>query len=69
VLADAHPTPVRNVVEENKRTREEERRIMKAILAAVLALSVLAGAAGTASALDDERFPNDFWTQQQRNLP
>jgi hypothetical protein len=57
---------VRNVVEENMRRGET---IMKAILAAVLALSVLAGATGAASALDDERFPNDFWTQQQRNLP
>jgi hypothetical protein len=43
--------------------------IMKAILAAVLTLSVLAGATGAAFAVDDEQFPRDFWTQQQRNLP
>jgi hypothetical protein len=42
--------------------------IMKAILAAALALSVLAGAAGAASAADDD-FPRDFWQKQQRNLP
>ncbi len=42
---------------------------MRAILAAVLALSVLAGVAGSAFALDDEQFPRDFWKQQERNLP
>ena len=41
---------------------------MRAILAAALALSVLAGAAGVASAADDD-FPRDFWQKQQRNLP
>jgi hypothetical protein len=39
---------------------------MRAIMAAVLALSVLAGIAGAAYADD---FPGDFWKQQQRNLP
>jgi hypothetical protein len=43
--------------------------IMKAILATALALSVLAGAAGGAFAVDDEQFPRDFWKQQERNLP
>jgi hypothetical protein len=42
--------------------------IMRAIIAAALALSVLAGVAGAASAADDN-FPRDFWQQQQRNLP
>lgn len=42
---------------------------MRSLLAAVLALSVLAGATGSAFALDDERFPRDFWKQQERNLP
>ncbi len=39
---------------------------MRAILAAVVALSVLAGVAGAAFADD---FPNDFWKRQERNLP
>jgi hypothetical protein len=39
---------------------------MKAILAALLAISVLAGVAGAAYADD---FPNDFWKRQQNNLP
>lgn len=39
---------------------------MRAILAAVIALSVLVGVAG-ASYADD--FPEDFWKQQDRNLP
>jgi hypothetical protein len=43
--------------------------IMRAILGAALVLSVLAGVAGTAFAVDDEQFPRDFWTRQQRNLP
>jgi hypothetical protein len=42
--------------------------IMRAILAAVLALSVLTGITGAAFAEDDE-FPRDFWERQQRNLP
>jgi hypothetical protein len=42
--------------------------IMRSILAAILALSVLAGAAGSAFAVDEE-FPRDFWKQQERNLP
>jgi hypothetical protein len=41
---------------------------MRAILAAVLALSVLAGT-GAAFAADYPDFPNDFWTQQENNLP
>lgn len=41
---------------------------MRAILAAVVALSVLAGVAGAAFAADDN-FPRDFWKQQERNLP
>jgi hypothetical protein len=40
---------------------------MRAILGAVMALSVLAGIAGSASAADD--FPRDFWQQQQNKLP
>jgi hypothetical protein len=39
---------------------------MRAILAAVVALSVLAGVASAAFADD---FPRDFWKQQERNLP
>jgi hypothetical protein len=42
--------------------------IMRSILAAILALSVLAGAVGPALAVDEE-FPRDFWKQQERNLP
>jgi len=42
--------------------------IMRHILAAVLALSMLAGATGSALAVDED-FPRDFWSQQQRNLP
>jgi hypothetical protein len=42
--------------------------IMRQFLAAVVALSVLAGAAGSALAVD-EVFPRDFWKQQERNLP
>ena len=41
---------------------------MRAILAAVLALSVLAGT-GAAFAAEYENFPSDFWKQQERNLP
>jgi hypothetical protein len=43
--------------------------IMRAVLAALVALSVLAGVAGAAFALDDEQYPRDFWQQQERNLP
>jgi hypothetical protein len=43
--------------------------IMRAIVVGALALSVLAGVAGTAFAVDDEQFPRDFWEQQRRNLP
>jgi hypothetical protein len=39
---------------------------MRAILAAVITLSVLAGVVGSAYADD---FPRDFWQQQERNLP
>jgi hypothetical protein len=39
---------------------------MRAILAAVIALSILAGVAGSSYADD---FPRDFWQQQERNLP
>jgi hypothetical protein len=42
--------------------------IMRSILAAVLVLSVLAGAAGSALAVDEE-FPRDYWEQQKHNLP
>ncbi len=38
---------------------------MRAIVAAVLALSILTGVAGTAYA----DFPQDFWQQQENNLP
>jgi hypothetical protein len=41
---------------------------MRSILTAVFALSVLAGAAGAAFAVDDD-FPHDFWKQQEHNLP
>jgi hypothetical protein len=44
----------------------KRREIMRAILAAVIALSVLAGVAGSSYADD---FPRDFWQQQDRNLP
>lgn len=40
---------------------------MRGIMAAILALSVLAGAAGIAQAVDN--FPQDFWEEQERNLP
>jgi hypothetical protein len=39
---------------------------MRAIMAAVVALSVLAGIASAAYADD---FPRDFWKEQQHNLP
>jgi hypothetical protein len=39
---------------------------MRGIMAAVVALSVLAGIAGAAYADD---FPRDFWKQQENNLP
>jgi hypothetical protein len=46
-------------------------RRMKTLLATVLALSVLAGAATTvlASTDDDGDFPSNFWTRQDRNGP
>jgi hypothetical protein len=44
----------------------ERREAMRAILAAVVALSVLAGFAGASYA---DSFPRDFWQQQERNLP
>jgi hypothetical protein len=40
--------------------------IMKGLMAAVLALSVLAGIASAAYADD---YPRDFWKQQEHNLP
>jgi hypothetical protein len=43
--------------------------IMRATLAAVLVLSVLAGVAGAASAADEDQFARDFWQRQERNLP
>jgi hypothetical protein len=39
---------------------------MRTAIAAVVALSVLAGIAGAAYADD---YPRDFWQQQERNLP
>src|SRR5262245_25141656 len=42
--------------------------IMKTIVSALIALSVLAAAAAPASAAKDWN-PDDFWTQQQNNLP
>jgi hypothetical protein len=39
---------------------------MRGIIAAILALSVLAGIAGAAYADD---YPRNFWNQQERNLP
>lgn len=45
---------------------KEEEMMMRAILAAALALSVLAGIAGAAHADD---FPRDFWKEQQQRLP
>jgi hypothetical protein len=41
---------------------------MRAILAAVVALSILVGVAGVSYAAEEE-FPRDFWKQQERNLP
>jgi hypothetical protein len=41
--------------------------VMKSIVSALLALSVLAGVAGSAYAADN--FPRDFWEQQSHNLP
>jgi hypothetical protein len=41
---------------------------VRAILAAVLALSVLAGT-GAAFAADYPNFPNDFWKEQRDRLP
>jgi hypothetical protein len=38
---------------------------MRTIVSALIALAVLAGIAGHASALD----PKTFWEQQERNLP
>jgi hypothetical protein len=43
--------------------------IMRALLVAALALSVLAAVAGPSFAADDAQFPRDFWQQQQNNLP
>jgi len=43
-------------------------RRLKTTLAAVLALSVLAGAGGSVLAADED-FPRDFWTRQDRTLP
>ena len=40
---------------------------MKSIVSALIALSVLAGVAGSTHAA--ENFPRDFWEQQSRNLP
>lgn len=40
---------------------------MKLIASALLAMSVLAGVAGSTYAADN--FPRDFWEQQSRNLP
>jgi hypothetical protein len=42
---------------------------MRAIMAAIVALSVLTGVAGAAFAADNDNFPQDFWKQQERNLP
>ena len=42
---------------------------MRATLAAVLVLSVLAGVAGAALAADEDQFARDFWQRQERNLP
>jgi hypothetical protein len=41
---------------------------MRAILAALLTLSVLAGVAGTASA-DEYGYPRDFWQHEETLLP
>ena len=41
---------------------------MKTIMSALVALSVLAGATGSALAADYD-FPRDFWKQMERNLP
>ena len=41
---------------------------MKTIVSALVALSVLAGASGSALA-SDYQFPRDFWKQLERNLP
>jgi hypothetical protein len=46
-------------------------RHLRTMLAAVLALSVLVGAVGTALAAtyDDGDFPRDFWKKQERTGP
>ncbi len=43
-------------------------RSTRSMLAAILALSVLAGVAGSALAQDDG-FPREFWKKQERNMP
>lgn len=40
---------------------------MKTIVSALVALSVLAGSVGTASAATD--WTKEFWAQHERNLP
>jgi hypothetical protein len=40
---------------------------MKTIVSALLALSVLAGTVGSASAASD--WTKEFWAQHERNLP
>jgi hypothetical protein len=62
-LAKAHPFPAM------RQQMQRGEMIMRATLAAVLVLSVLAGVAGAASAADEDQFARDFWQRQERNLP
>ena len=41
---------------------------MKTIVSALVALSVLAGVSGTASAASND-WTKEFWAQHERNLP
>jgi hypothetical protein len=49
--------------------REQRREIMKAILSALLGLSVLAAVTLSASAADEYDFPSDVFKKIERNLP
>ena len=52
---------------EGSSKNDKREMVMKSIVSALIALSVLAGAAGSAYAADN--YPRDFWEQQSRNLP
>jgi hypothetical protein len=48
-------------------TTSFQEMTMKTFVSALLALSVLAGAAGTASAAESHDWIKDFWAENQRN--